>query len=300
MQFNKDFMKLHKFQDGLKQDLNGWYAQHKIDGVFAALDLSSGDLYSRTGKLLYVQAESALSRTIQKLTSHAYANELTGLLIAEVICSGYSLEQLSGLLNPLRVQAWEDYVCNSEWRVHLHDWVQLTEDKDIRDYATRYTELCTHFGAVTEGAPLIASTVLKDNAHAEAVFQDYIGRGGEGIVVKNPDGTYQMGKRSNQQLKMVREHTEDVRIISAGYGKGKRSKQLARFECQSLDNPEIRFWADLGAGYDDAFRDDLTAAYEAVPESVVGTVWVVKGLQRSSTGKAVRLPKLQYRRFDKD
>ena len=146
---------------------------------------------------------------------------------------------------------------------------------------------------------MIDNVVLRDDAHAERVFQAYVAQGGEGIVVKDPNGIYQMGKRSTQQLKLVREHTEDVRILSVEYGKGKRSQQLARFECQSVDNSDVQFWADLGVGYDDSFRNDLTAAYEAVPESVVGTVWVVKGLQRSSTGKAVRLPKLQYRRFDK-
>lgn len=300
MQFNKDFMKLHKFQDGLKQDLRGWYAQPKIDGVFAALDLSSGDLYSRTGKLLYVQTGSKLSSIIAELTSYAHANKLTGLLIAEVTHTGSSLEQLSGLLNPNRVQAWEDSMCASEWQMHLHDWVQLDADKDVRSYVTRYTELCTYFLCTVENALVLCSTFLESTEHAWEVFNTFVAQNAEGIVVKNPNGTYQMGTRSKQQLKLVREHTEDVRIISVEYGKGKRSQQLARFECQSLDNPDVRFWADLGAGYDDSFRNDLTAAYEAVPESVVGTVWVVKGLQRSSTGKAVRLPKLQYRRFDKD
>lgn len=299
MQFNKDFMKLHKFQDYPEQDLKGWYAQLKIDGVFAALDLSSGDLYSRTGKLLYIQAGSALSRTIQDLVSYAYANRLTGLLIMEVTCTDYSLEQLSGFLNPNRVQAWEDSVCASEWKMHLHDWVLLDADKDIRSYGTRYAELCTYFPSTIQNVHVLHSISLESTEHAQEVFNMFVVQGNEGIVVKDPNGVYQMGKRSKQQLKMVREHTEDVYIISVEYGKGKRSKQLARFECQSLDNPDVRFWADLGAGYNDAFRNDLTAAYEAVPESVVGTVWVVKGLQRSSTGKAVRLPKLQYRRFDK-
>ena len=304
MQSDKDFMKLHKLQACPKQDLRGWYAQHKIDGVFAALDLSSGDLYSRTGKLLYVQTGSVLSSIIEKLTSYAYANKLTGLLIAEVIHAGSSLEQLSGFLNPNRVQAWEEHVTTSGWQLYLHDWVQFDAGKDAgkdaRDYATRYAELFTYFRTTVENALVLDNVVLLDNVHAERVFQAYTAQGGEGIVVKDPNGIYQMGKRSKQQLKLVREHTEDVRIISVEYGKGKRSQQLARFECQSLDNPDVRFWADLGAGYDDAFRNDLTAAYAAVPESVIGTVWVVKGLQRSSTGKSVRLPKLQYRRFDKD
>ena len=141
MKYSKDFMKLHKLHEHSKQDLNGWYAQHKIDGVFAALDLSSGDLYSRTGKLLYVQIGGELSSIVAELTSYACMNKLKGLLIAEVVHTGSSLEQLSGLLNPNRVQAWEEHVTTSGWQLYLHDWVQLDADKDVRGYTTRYAEL---------------------------------------------------------------------------------------------------------------------------------------------------------------
>mgnify|MGYP001744295756 FL=1 len=41
-----DFMKLGKYKEG--KDYSGWIVQRKLDGVFAALSIKDGVLYSRT------------------------------------------------------------------------------------------------------------------------------------------------------------------------------------------------------------------------------------------------------------
>lgn len=124
--------------------------------------------------------------------------------------------------------------------------------------------------------------------------------GAEGIVLKDPNGIYRMGKRVNTQVKRVREHLEDVRIEQVKYGTGKRSGQIGSMYCRSVDNPDVAFWADLGLNWDDEKRIELTKDHESGSASLIGTIWTVKGLQPSSTGKSIRLPKLMYVRFDKE
>lgn len=302
----KDFMKLHKYDP--KQDYSGWLLQQKFDGVFAAIQRSTGKVFSRAGKEFFIPQDSKLAEQLWYLNKQyedAGIENPEDYIIAEITALDLTLEELSGLLNPNRKQAWDIRAKQADWQLHLHDWVQLDADAFCgRPYFQRLQVLRD---SIQENARItvVATLELPDDKELALQWLDnasknLIAEGAEGVVLKDPLGVYQKGKRSKQQLKLVREHTEDVRIVAAEYGKGKRSKQLARWQCQSLDNPDMLFWADLGAGWDDEARDAMTYAYEQDPSTVIGTVWVVKGLQKSSTGKAVRLPKLQYRRFDKE
>lgn len=303
---NKDFMKLHKYDP--KQDYSGWLLQQKFDGVFAAIQRSTGKVFSRTGKEFFIPQDSKLAEYLHCLNKQY---EDVGIenpedyIIAEVTASDLTLEELSGLLNPNRKQEWDVAAKQANWQLHLHDWVQLDAEGFCgRPYFQRLQVLKDSIRENSGISVVVTWDLPEDKAIAAQCIDinstSLIAAGAEGAVLKDPLGVYQKGKRSKQQLKLVREHTEDVRIVAAEYGKGKREKQLARWQCQSLDNPEMLFWADLGAGWDDEARDAMTYAYEQDPSTVIGTVWVVKGLQKSSTGKAVRLPKLQYRRFDKE
>lgn len=299
-------MKLHKYDP--KQDYSGWLMQQKFDGVFAAIQRSTGKVFSRTGKEFFIPQDSKLAehlRYLNKQYEDAGIENHEDYIIAEVVATDLALEELSSLLNPNRKQEWDVAAKQANWQLHLHDWVQLDTDAFCgRPYFQRLQYLQD---SIQENAHIAVVATLELPEGKELALQwldnaskNLIAEGAEGVVLKDPLGVYQKGKRSKQQLKLVREHTEDVRIIAVEYGKGKREKQLARWRCQSLDNPDMQFWSDLGAGWDDEARDAMTYTYEQDPSTVIGTVWVVKGLQKSSTGKAVRLPKLQYRRFDKE
>lgn len=302
----KDFMKLHKYDP--KQDYSGWLLQQKFDGVFAAIQRSTGKVFSRTGKEFFISQDSKLAEHLHYLNKQyedAGVEHPDDYIIAEITASDLTLEELSGLLNPNRKQEWDVAAKQADWQLHLHDWVQL----DAEGFCGRpyFQRLQVLKDSIRENSGIsVVSTLDLPEDRAIAVqcidinSASLIAAGAEGVVLKDPLGVYQKGKRSKQQLKLVREHTEDVRIVAVEYGKGKREKQLARWQCQSLDNPDMLFWADLGAGWDEEARDAMTYAYEQDPSTVIGTVWVVKGLQKSSTGKAVRLPKLQYQRFDKE
>lgn len=299
-------MKLHKYDP--KQDYSGWLVQQKFDGVFAAIQCSTSKVFSRTGKEFFIPQDSKLAehlRYLNKQYEDAGIEYIEDYIIAEVVATDLTLEELSGLLNPNRKQEWDVAAKQANWQLHLHDWVQLDADAFCgRPYFRRLQILRDSIQETTHIA-VVATLELPDDKELALQWLDnasknLIAEGAEGVVLKDPLGVYQKGKRSKQQLKLVREHTEDVRIVAVEYGRGKRETQLARFQCQSIDNPDMLFWSDLGAGWDDAARDAMTYAYEQDPSTVIGTVWVVKGLQKSSTGKAVRLPKLQYRRFDKE
>ena len=294
-----DFMKLGKYKES--SNYSGWIVQKKLDGVFAALNLKDGVVYSRTQLPLFVPPESVLFQNISELKSVCNRDKADFILF-ELCLLDASLERLSGLVSPNRKEAWSDEELNFQFNIGIHDSILLDGDNEDKDpYVARYLKASS--GLYLPFASSVYHRTCPDNDYhifIDKVFMANVKSGGEGIVLKDPNGIYRMGKRVNTQIKRVREHLEDVKIEQVKYGTGKREGQIGSMYCRSVDNPEIAFWADFGLNWDDPKRIALTKNYESNHESLVGTVWTVKGLQPSSTGKSIRLPKLMYERFDKE
>lgn len=294
-----DFMKLGKYKESA--DYSGWIVQKKLDGVFAALNLKDGVVYSRTQRPLFVPPGSVLSQNISELKS-VYNKDSADFILFELCLPNASLERLSGLVSPNRKEAWSDGELNAQFDIGIHDSILLDRNgEDKTPYVARYEKASSGLHL-----PFVSSVYHRtspDNNYRnflDKIFESVVRSGGEGIVLKDPNGIYRMGKRVNTQVKRVREHLEDVRIEQVKYGTGKRSGQIGSMYCRSVDNPDVAFWADLGLNWDDEKRIELTKDHESGSASLIGTIWTVKALQPSSTGKSIRLPKLMYVRFDKE
>lgn len=102
-------------------------------------------------------------------------------------------------------------------------------------------------------------------------------------------------------MKLVRGVSLDLRCCGVLMGKGKRAGQIAALEFEYNGN---KFKADLGKGWTDERRAALTNDYNNrdlfEDTNPVGKIWEVKALDISSTGKALRLPKVVRARWDKD
>lgn len=294
-----DFMKLGKYKES--DDYSGWIVQNKLDGVFSALNLKDGIVYSRTQRPLFIPKESVLSQNIGELKA-VYGNNESDFILFELCLPESSLERLSGLVSPNRKESWSDEEMNTQFTIGIHDSILLDSNgEDKEPYITRYEKASSglHLAFVSS---VYYRTSPDNNCHdfIDKVFESIVRSGGEGIVLKDPGGIYRMGKRVNTQVKRVREYLEDVRIEQVKYGAGKRSRQIGSMYCRSVDNPEVAFWANFGLNWNDEKRIALTKDYESGRQPFIGSIWTVKGLQPSSTGKSIRLPKLMYIRFDKE
>ena len=294
-----DFMKLGKYKES--GNYSGWIVQKKLDGVFAALNLKDGVVYSRTQRPLFIPPESVLAQNISQLKS-VYKKDESDFILFELCLANASLERLSGLVSPNRKEAWNDEELNAQFNIGIHDSILLDGNSEDRTpYVARYEKASS--GLYLPFVSSVYHRTCPDNDcrnFIDRVFMANVESGAEGIVLKDPNGIYRMGKRVNTQVKRVREHLEDVRIEQVKYGTGKRSGQIGSMYCRSVDNPDVAFWADLGLNWDDEKRIELTKDHESGSASLIGTIWTVKGLQPSSTGKSIRLPKLMYVRFDKE
>ena len=61
-------------------------------------------------------------------------------------------------------------------------------------------------------------------------------KGGEGIMLRDPNATYQCGKRSDALLKYKKVQTMDLRIIDWNEGNGKYAGEIGSFVCETDDH----------------------------------------------------------------
>ncbi|AGY47988.1 ATP-dependent DNA ligase [Acinetobacter phage Petty] len=280
--------------------------QLKHDGVYALQVVQGGQsaVYSRTGNLLFSDAVACVIGDWTKLPD--------GVYIGELICPVMSLEELSGIVSPNRKKALNAeeisnlmcYGC-----IRYHDYLtfdELLAGSSDKSYKHRYRQLYAHLASANLNELIVESSTVNSYEEIEQIAERYIAAGLEGVVVKQPDASWLAGHKGYRAMKIVRGVSLDLRCVGVLYGKGKRADQIAALEFEYKGN---KFKADLGKGWTDERRAELTKNYELTfdPHKVheaefnpIGKIWEVKALDISSTGKALRLPKVVRVRWDKD
>lgn len=270
--------------------------QYKEDGVYAAFIVSAGEVLIVSRTMRPLQNVQHLSRSPGQFIRPGCQE---GVFIAELVQPELSLEELSGILNPNRVEPLTADMQAKALRIdpQFHDYLSLRDWYDgytIEPYETRWARLILR---LKDTAFAVGSSYTTDMANFEEQAAAVIANGREGVVLKQLDAPWIAGKKDFNYTKRVRELHVDLRCIGATYGKGKRAGLIARLHFEYKGKP---FAADLGKGWTDERRVELTEAFEL--DSLwnpVGKVFHVKALQESSRG-VLRLPKVMEMRIDKE
>lgn len=223
-----------------------YHLEVKYDGVFIALYIRNGlvTTLSRTGKELWEE----LGRIWD---GHDYDD---GVYIGELCNDRLSLESLSGLVNPNRVNPWTEHEAGQMVYSYVvfHDHLTLEEfhaGRSERTYGQRRNYLKTHMYDTPEHA--MAWNEQDIYAFADSV----IAQGHEGIVIKHTVAGYEAGHKGWRSMKIVRGIHVDLKCLAVETGRGKRAGQIARLQFKYKGK---EFWADLGKGWTDEKRIALT------------------------------------------
>ncbi|YP_009949035.1 ATP-dependent DNA ligase [Acinetobacter phage SWH-Ab-1] len=284
--------------------------QIKYDGVYILIVMHNGipKAYSRTGKEYYRELyETDYFMSIYGLTD--------GVYIGELVAPTITLEELSGLVSTNRKAEWgtADIEAMDQSYVMLHDYLHFDEflaGGSVRYYTDRYAELSRILEIAQCSLYLVDNAIISSKEDAEQYADTHIKLGHEGAVFKQ-DLDWVAGHKGYRAMKIVHGLHLDLLCVGVEYGKGKREGQIAKLQFSYKGNV---FSADLGKGWTDERRKALTLAHQSgVGTTVfpdkgkgsteyppVGKIWEVKALQESSTGKALRLPKVVRVRADKE
>lgn len=277
--------------------------QLKYDGVYCLLVCidSQLQLFSRVGKAFYFEnLNSFMDGNLRNLADGVYIGELCSNEIA--------LEVLSGYVTPNRKKPWDDqgiHAVGELGYIAFHDYLTVDELLDgysDTSYRNRYSNLENRLQNAGITDYTVRNTLIFSREQADAYAEDLISRGHEGAVFKDPNADWEAGHKGYRAMKIVRGIPPlDLLCVGVVYGKGKRAGQIAALRFTMHGN---EFNADLGKGWTDERRIALTNDYENrdlfSDSNPVGKIWELKALQYSSTGKALRLPKVVRIRDDKE
>lgn len=279
------------------------YAQVKKDGVFCSLVIRGDNkvsVFNRTGKRMthmeYIENEFEMYAAGGFIDAGVYFGEV----ISE---SGCSLEELSGVINPNRINplSREQVLIKTRLNIHFFDEVTLEEfidGKSERSYMTRYQSLVSEMSG--NGSVLSLYEVGSESELRE-LADSFISQGEEGVVAKQGVG-WLAGAKDWHQMKIVRSITYDLECIGYEEGTGKYEGKVANLLLRFKEGKVVK--AMLGKGWThEAARDaflSTTKAFGSQPHlDPIGKIYEVYGLQPSSKNGLIRLPKVGELRHDK-
>lgn len=267
-------------------------AQPKEDGVYGLVVITGREVgvFGRTGEKL--QSTQYIERLASELMND-------GVFIGEVLSKHpCSLEELSGVVNPNRVNPLSDeQLCIAEGLyIALHDYLSIDDfilGKCIAPYLLRYGKLKSRVEDSRIGRNLIPCTNIYDKASLDLFTATCLKGKKEGAVYKQPGEGWVAGHKGYRVMKEVGEVSYDLLCTRLEQGEGKYAGLVANMYFRWKDGTEIK--AMPGKGHTHESCRDMYLN----PEKAVGRIWRVKGLMDSSKGK-IRLPKVEECRHDKE
>lgn len=128
----------------------------------------------------------------------------------------------------------------------------------------------------------------------QAVSNNYIANGFEGIIAKDPNAVYHY-KRNKAWLKLKAINSVTLKVVATETGKGKRKGKVGALVCESDDG---MIQVNVGGGFSDDDIDTFTKAPPIGKYIEVLYNVLIKG--RSSDTYSLFLPRFKEMRIDKD
>ena len=209
--FSLELLRLSEFKD---QNVSGWLASEKLDGVRAYWD--GENLLSRQGKKL--NAPLSFTKNFPKfaLDGELYAKELKFEEIQASVMDKLPDEK-----------AW------SRLKFHIFD---VPEASGV---LPRRLEVLAKFlkNEPNQNLIIIKQIKMRDNAHFLKFAESIIAKGGEGAVVREPNAPYER-KRSKNALKFKKFKDAECEVIAVNKGSGKYANLAGSLTCKALGSKD--------------------------------------------------------------
>ena len=233
-----ELLRLSEYKD---QNVSGWLASEKLDGVRAYWD--GENLLSRQGKRL--NAPQSFTKNFPKfaLDGELYAKELKFEEIQASVMDKLPDEK-----------AW------SRLKFHVFDVPEASGGLLTR------LEILAKFlkNKPNQNLIIIKQIKMRNNAQFLKFAESIIAKGGEGAVVREPNAPYER-KRSKNALKFKKFKDAECEVIAVNKGSGKYANFAGSLTCKALGSKDDKEKAGepkegtifkIGSGLSDKNRQD--------------------------------------------
>jgi len=203
------------------QNITGWVMSEKLDGIRAYWN--GKNLISRGGKIIHAP---------QWFTKNYPSFEIDG----ELWTKREDFENISSIVR--------DEVPSDEWKSIKHYIFEVPNTKG--NLFERLKKLKPYEGKTVR---VIKQIPIKNEMHFKLFLKEIEAKGGEGLVVRDPNTSY-INKRTSKALKVKTFQDAECKVLGYTQGKGKYKDVIGAIQCQ-LDNG-VRF--KIGTGLSNKMR----------------------------------------------
>ena len=202
-----ELLRLSEFKD---QNVSGWLASEKLDGVRAYWD--GENLLSRQGKKL--NAPLSFTKNFPKFA-----------LDGELYAKGLKFEEIQATV----MDKLPDEKAWSRLKFHVFDVSEASGGLlDRLEVLAKFLK-----NEPNDNLIIVKQIKMRDNVHFLKFTKDIIARGGEGAVVREPNAPYEQ-KRSKNALKFKKFKDAECEVVSINKGSGKYAKFAGSLTCKAL------------------------------------------------------------------
>ena len=215
-----------------------WLCSRKLDGVRCLLYFKDGEIYSASrGGTDYDVPTSNIRQN--KVLLDWFMKNPDLILDGELYNHGQSLQRLSGIA---RLKTWEDRCDILEYWVY-----DIVSDKPFNE---RY-KMLMNLQELTESEikiKVIDHYKLSGWVTIKKTHDEFVKEGYEGLIMRNPNKEYGIGKRSSLYMLKVKEYMDEEFLIT-GYSEGLRDEDMvfvcetfkgAKFEAKPIGTRELK------------------------------------------------------------
>lgn len=298
---NKDAMITHyspmlakKYQDTIKPE-QMYYIQEKLDGnrciACFNCDTAKWEFWSRSGKQLKVDFD--MSWVNEWLEEWNYVYEcpvFDGEIMTLKHAGSRDFNRTSGAIN-------SKYLDKSGLHYFIYDIVAPSmtyeERKAVLDSCEKYSTMMLN----THILPVLDEITIYPNHDYNWKLDEWLdeitSKGGEGLILRDPNGYYTPGKRSDGLLKYKKTQTMDLRIVGWNEGNGKYEGAIGSFVCETDDKDIIVNVA--GMSDDIRFSDP-----DEWINKIIEVAYFDISVNSTTSQKSLRFPRLKRVRDDKN
>ena len=231
--FSLDLLRLSEYKD---QNVSGWLASEKLDGVRAYWD--GENLLSRQGKKL--NAPLSFTKNFPKfaLDGELYAKELKFEEIQATVMDKLPDEK-----------AWQ------RLKFHIFDVPEASGGLlDRLEILAKFLKNEPNHNLI-----IIKQIKMRNNAQFLKFAESIIAKGGEGVVVREPNAPYER-KRSKNALKFKKFKDAECEVVSINKGSGKYANLAGSITCKAIGGKDGEAKAGtifkIGSGLSDENRQN--------------------------------------------
>jgi len=263
------------------------FVEPKLDGLRAYVIPATGQVFSRNGKPF-----QNFGHIVEQLKSIPEA--------MNYVFDGEALAVTNDWNESASIARGSNRASDAE-KLHFHafDIIPLKDFEEgripVMTQSNRSNLLNKIIGTSLKNIHVPKSVKVDSIEEVMTAGKKFLIDGFEGAMVKNPNGLYKYGKRSNDWMKVKFSLDEDMIIIGVDEGDGKLKGLLGTFIMERSDGTRCR----CGIGTNESLNDNARSEYWKMHQrgELIGTVGEFRFERTEKIG--VRFPRFLRLRFDK-